>query len=103
MNNLELSIFYVALINCPRHPDEAFSNGLFLKAAQLLLALVNYVEYTKGVVDWITAGFNLPRTFLSLSKQTLDFLRHHLFYPRQSGQHSKSHLHPKFTARTAKD
>ena len=47
LNNLELSIFYVVLINCPRHPDEAFTNGLFLKAAQLLLALVNYVEYTK--------------------------------------------------------
>ena len=47
MNNLELSIFYVVLINCPRHPDEAFTNSLFLKAAQLLLALVNYVEYTK--------------------------------------------------------
>ena len=47
MNNLELSIFYVVLINCPLHPDEAFTNSLFLKAAQLLLALVNYVEYTK--------------------------------------------------------
>ena len=48
MDNLELSIFYVELINCPDTPDgEAFTNSLFLKTKQLLLALANYVEYTK--------------------------------------------------------